>query len=437
MDNNHSLTLQQYQQLLTNTIQSNPNLRDCWVTAELSDVRVSGGHCYMELVEKNEAGGMRAKMRAVIWSSIFMRLRSKFYAATGRDITSGIKLMVRGSATNHSIYGFSFVISDIDPTYTLGDMDRIRREILDRLAREGVINFNKELPVPALLQRVAVISAAGAAGYGDFMNQLGANVDGFQIYPMLFPAVMQGDRTVPTVMEQLDKVEATIDCWDCVVIIRGGGATTDLNAFDNYDLAHRVATFPLPVIVGIGHERDRTVLDELAAVRCKTPTAVAAFLLDRMRDSYSHVIDMMNRISRYDRDALRGEHLRLSNYEQSIPALVSQRVLRARMRLQEVSTGIERAVARRLRGEDSRMERYEMRLQSATAAASKREQHRLERLESMLRVLSPENTLKRGYSITRVNGKSLRTPEQVADDDVIETMLADGVIFSKKLRTEN
>jgi exodeoxyribonuclease VII large subunit len=284
---------------------------------------------------------------------------------------------------------------------------------------------------------VAVISAAGAAGYGDFMNQLGANVDGFQIYPMLFPAVMQGDRTVPTVMEQLDKVEATIDCWDCVVIIRGGGATTDLNAFDNYDLAHRVATFPLPVIVGIGHERDRTVLDELAAVRCKTPTAVAAFLLDRMRDSYSHVIDMMNRISRYDRDALRGEHLRLSNYEQSIPALVSQRVLRARMRLQEVSTGIERAVARRLRGEDSRMERYEMRLQSAAAAASKREQHRLERLESMLRVLSPENTLKRGYSITRVNGKSLRNPDQVADGEVIETMLAEGKILSKKLKIEN
>lgn len=385
----------------------------------------------MELVEKDSAGGTRAKMRAMIWSSLFMGLRSKFHAATGSDIRSGLKVMVRGSANHHNVYGLSFVISDIDPSYTMGDMERLRREILERLVREGVAGSNRSLGLPPVLQRIAVISAPGAAGYGDFMNQIGLNSDGFVIYPMLFPAVMQGDRTVPSVLDCLDRIEQALDFWDCVVIIRGGGATTDLNGFDNYELARRVATFPVPVVVGIGHERDRTVLDELACVRCKTPTAVAAFIIDRMRDYYARVADLVHRVARYDREALKGEHLRLANLEQTVPSLVKQKVMRERLRIRDLVAGVERGVASRIRAEETRLDKDLLRIFSATSGAVRREEMRLEKLDSMVRVLSPENILKRGYSITRIGGRSIRDASVVKPGEVIETQLANGTLLSK------
>lgn len=385
----------------------------------------------MELVEKDSAGGTRAKMRAMIWSSLFMGLRSKFHAATGSDIRSGLKVMVRGSANHHNVYGLSFVISDIDPSYTMGDMERLRREILDRLVREGVAGSNRSLGLPPVLQRIAVISAPGAAGYGDFMNQIGLNPDGFVIYPMLFPAVMQGDRTVPSVLDCLYRIEQALDFWDCVVIIRGGGATTDLNGFDNYELARRVATFPVPVVVGIGHERDRTVLDELACVRCKTPTAVAAFIIDRMRDYYARVADLVHRVARYDREALKGEHLRLANLEQTVPSLVKQKVMRERLRIRDLVAGVERGVASRIRAEETRLDKDLLRIFSATSGAVRREEMRLEKLDSMVRVLSPENTLRRGYSITRIGGRSIRDASVVKPGEVIETCLASGTLSSR------
>lgn len=426
-----AVTLLEFQQMISNTIRMKPELQARWVIAELSDVRVSGGHCYMELVEKDSAGGTRAKMRAMIWSSLFMGLRSKFHAATGSDIRSGLKVMVRGSANHHNVYGLSFVISDIDPSYTMGDMERLRREILERLVREGVAGSNRSLGLPPVLQRIAVISAPGAAGYGDFMNQIGLNPDGFVIYPMLFPAVMQGDRTVPSVLDCLDRIEQALDFWDCVVIIRGGGATTDLNGFDNYELARRVATFPVPVVVGIGHERDRTVLDELACVRCKTPTAVAAFIIDRMRDYYARVADLVHRVARYDREALKGEHLRLANLEQTVPSLVKQKVMRERLRIRDLVAGVERGVASRIRAEETRLDKDLLRIFSATSGAVRREEMRLEKLDSMVRVLSPENILKRGYSITRIGGRSIRDASVVKPGEVIETQLANGTLLSK------
>lgn len=428
-----AVTLLEFQQMISNTIRMKPELQARWVIAELSDVRVSGGHCYMELVEKDSAGGTRAKMRAMIWSSLFMGLRSKFHAATGSDIRSGLKVMVRGSANHHNVYGLSFVISDIDPSYTMGDMERLRREILERLVREGVAGSNRSLGLPPVLQRIAVISAPGAAGYGDFMNQIGLNSDGFVIYPMLFPAVMQGDRTVPSVLDCLDRIEQALDFWDCVVIIRGGGATTDLNGFDNYELARRVATFPVPVVVGIGHERDRTVLDELACVRCKTPTAVAAFIIDRMRDYYARVADLVHRVARYDREALKGEHLRLANLEQTVPSLVKQKVMRERLRIRDLVAGVERGVASRIRAEETRLDKDLLRIFSATSGAVRREEMRLEKLDSMVRVLSPENILKRGYSITRIGGRSIRDASVVKPGEVIETQLANGTLLSKTL----
>lgn len=451
---NH-LTLSQFQQLLGNSIRLNRDIQNVWVQAEFSDMRIVGGHCYMELIEKDTAGTTRAKIRAMIWSGTLGALRRKFFDATGRDIGSGMKVLVRGSATHHNLYGLSFTISDIDPTYTLGDMERLRREILERLQREGIINRNKELRITPAPQRIAVISAAGAAGYGDFMNQIEHNPDGFAIYTMLFPAVMQGERTAPTVLEALDRVEMTREMWNAVVIIRGGGATTDLNGFDNYDIARRVATFPLPVIVGIGHERDRTVLDEIACVRCKTPTAAAAYIIDSLRAVYTTTTELVRRIAQYGAEALKGEHLRLSNVTQTIPAYAANTIMREQMRLTTLAQNIPARVnsgvmkqqlainefAGRLgRSSDAhiyngenRLQRISMRLCSLAPQLVERESLRLKLADEKLRLLNPENTLKRGYSITRVNGKAVRCAEDVAAGSTVETTLYIGKLTSKTI----
>lgn len=448
-----SLSLSQFQTLLGNAIRMNAATRNVWVRAELSDVRVVGGHCYMELIEKDAAGRTQAKIRAMIWSNVFGPLRARFREATQREISSGIKVLVQGSATHHNLYGLSFTISDIDPDYTLGDLERQRREILERLAREGVRDFNRSIIPPVAPQRIAVISSAGAAGYGDFINQLMANPDGFRFYPVLFDAVMQGERTAPTVIEALDKIETTIDVWDMVVIIRGGGASSDLNGFDDYALARRVACFPLPVAVGIGHERDRNVLDEIACVRCKTPTAVAAWLVESLRTAFSLTRDIVSRIARYGTEAMRGEHIRLTDMQRTLPALAQARIMESKMRLSELSASLPALVQGRLMRMRLSLVRYAGRLEAASgartseaslaldrrasrlvaaaAAARQREKMRLERIEAMLRLLSPENTLRRGYSITRFKGRAVTDASAVPPGSVIETTFAEGILKSK------
>lgn len=427
----NSLTLSEFQQRLGNSIRLNREIQNVWVRAELSDLRVAGGHCYVELVEKDERGNMRAKLRAMIWSNIFMALRGKFYAATGKDLATGLKVLVKGSATHHNLYGLSFSISDIDPTYTLGDIERLRQEILDRLTKEGLIGRNKELLPPALPQRIAIISAEGAAGYGDFINQLEHNADGFKVYTFLFPAVMQGEKTTQSVLAALDKVEMTRTFWDAVVIIRGGGATTDLNSFDSYELARRVATFPLPVIVGIGHERDRTVLDEIACVRCKTPTAVAEFIVGSLRNSYGHMAETVRRIARYSMEALKGENIRLAALAQAIPAKIHNRLLRHQMKLSEMTSKLSGVTSARLGAERSRLQQYGLKVGASANKNIETQNLRIKRLEDILRILRPENTLKRGYSITRINGKALTKASEANAGDEITTILSDGQITSK------
>ena len=431
MPESQYLTLSQFQRLVGNTLRTNPALQQAWVVAELSDVRVNGGHCYMELIEKDDRGGMRAKMRAMIWRSVFEPLNRRFREATGSAIGNGMKVLVCGSVNHHEVYGLSFVISAIDPRFTLGDMERLRREILDRLRREGVSELNRRLPVPVLPQRIAVISSAGAAGYGDFINQIESNSRGYAVYPMLFPAILQGDRTVPTVLVALDWVEHTRQFWDCVVIIRGGGATTDLNSFDNYDLARRVCTFPLPVVVGIGHERDRTVLDELACVRCKTPTAVAAWILEQLDNAWARTCDSCTRIARYAADAVKGEHLRLARAESSLPPLVATRTMRARMELERIGNRMATALQGKSSQQRNMLQLKVGRLESAARAIIANAGARIEKLESLQRVLSPENTLRRGYSITRINGHAVTHAGDVAPGDIVETTLMDGTLISK------
>lgn len=446
------MTLLQFTTNISNAIRVRPDLRDVWVTAEMQDLRESGGHCYMELIEKNEGGQTVAKIRAMIWRSTLDGLQRKFNSATGRDIASGLKVMVKVTANHHPNYGLSATISDIDPTYTLGDLERLRREILEKLRREGILDLNKSKKMPKAPQKLAVISAAGAAGYGDFINQLEGNTAGFKFYPCLFGATMQGERTPGSVMEALQRVEMTIDLWDCVVIIRGGGSTTDMNGFDDYELARAVATFPLPVIVGIGHERDRCVLDEIACVRCKTPTAAAGYLIERLGEAWSDADRVTRAIVQYSTDRLAGEKQRLGQASVAISPASLGCLERHSLRLGRLGEALPLLVGRITDGVRSRLSTDLKLIESAATAATARGRERLpliaerigeaaltriashrDRLESAGRLCaaySPANTLKRGYSVTMVDGKAVTDPGQLKPGMKLETRLKGGTVTS-------
>ena len=453
-------TLSAFSRFVAQAMSREPVLMGAWVVAEISDMAERGGHCYMTLIEKDASGTTIARMRANIWANRYLHIKNKFLYATQRELTNGMKVMFYGGANYHPNYGLSFNIGDIEPSFTMGDLERIRREILAALQREGILNRNRSLTFSDPPRKIAIISSATAAGYGDFMNQLQHNSAGVEFNTLLFPAIMQGDRTAQSVMAALDLVEQTssIMPWDCVVIIRGGGATTDMNGFDDLNLARRVATFPIPVIVGIGHERDRCVLDEIACVRCKTPTAVAAWLSDTAGMAWQRVCDLTSRIASFATERLKGEHIRLQSIETMIPSLADARIRNARIRLQSLSALIPSAAREATSKEKIRLEGItttlrmasRMRIQKEypllesmaesvrTAAISmlEKEKTRIDSLCRLTEVLSPTSTLKRGYSITRVNGKAVTDPKTVKPGDIIETQTAQGMIISKAETTD-
>lgn len=448
-----AISLSNLTALVGNAVRLERRIQGVWVTAELSDLRQSGGHFYMELIEKDASGATVAKIRANMWVGSAAAIRRKFYSATGRDLTSGLKVMIYGAVTHHNLYGLSFNIQDIDPTYTMGDLERLRREILVQLGKEGVLEMNRNLEFPVAPQKIAVISAAGAAGYGDFTNQLENSPEHFCFYPLLFGAVMQGDKTAPSVINALDAIEMSIDFWDAVVIIRGGGSTSDLNGFDNLDLARRVATFPLPVIVGIGHERDRTVLDDIACIRCKTPTAVAAFLIDSLRKALTSATDLSRNITRYTSERMEGDKRRLDSLTAMLPALLNHKLGTATLALQQIGTRLPVIAGKQTADANTRLGALasalgvssqsiistgnrKMQEMAATLSASagmplQRATLKIDHLSQLVGVLSPQNTLKRGYSITRINGKAITKPEDASPGDTIQTTLFGGTITSK------
>lgn len=424
------ITLSQLQNTITAAVAASPVGRGAWVAAELSDVRVAGGHCYMELIEKDARGTTVAKMRGTIWRNALHPLDGKFFAATGSHIVTGLKVLLHAVPQNHPLYGMSLNIIDIDPSYTLGDMERIRREILMRLQAEGILNHNKSLPLSEAPQRIAVISAAGAAGYGDFADHLSNNPDALVFYPALFEAVMQGNRTSATVRAALERIEQSIDFWDAVVIIRGGGATSDLAGFDDYELARAVAMFPIPIIVGIGHERDRTVLDEIACVRCKTPTAVAAFLLERNKDALQRAIRLAGDITRYAMDALSGEQRRLSGLGAVIPTLVRGRIDAAAERLRSSASILPVLAKSRTEAVRRKLDDISCAIPDLLARRLSTENDRLRSLLNLTEAYSPANTLRRGYSITLLDGHALRNSADAPAGATLVTRLADGSITS-------
>ena len=382
-----------------------------WVQAELSDVRSNySGHCYLEFVQKDASGNnLIAKARGTIWSNIYKMLKPYFEQETGQAFASGIKVLVRVSVEFHELYGYSLTVLDIDPTYTVGDMVRKRREILRQLEEEGVIGLNKELEMPLLPQRIAVISSATAAGYGDFCNQLANNPRGYGFHTQLFPAIMQGERVEESIIAALDRIYAQLDRWDVVVIIRGGGATSDLSGFDTYLLAASCAQFPLPIITGIGHERDDTVVDIVAHTRVKTPTAAAEYLIGKM-DKCADVLDEMSaRLMQGVRNLLLWEQRRIENLKQRIPSSVYKRISDAKYGLLSAKRN----------------------LQMASRQLLSIKKHRLELLQQRLNDALPEKQLARGYSITLKDGKAVKDASLLKEGDRLVTVLHQGRIESE------
>ena len=427
-----SISLFELNSRISKVLTSATGTQNVWVTAELSDVAVRRGHCYMELLQKDDNGTQVAKARGVIWASIYGQLSREFLAATGQPFATGIKLMVKASATMHPVFGLSLVITGLDPNYTMGDLLRRRREIIERLTREGVIDMNRELTWPEVPQRIAVISALGAAGYGDFMNQLLHNPSRLRFITRLFPAVMQGERAAASIIESLNKISAD-GSWDCVVIIRGGGATSDLQCFEDYNLALNIAQFEIPVIIGIGHERDVTLLDYVANMRVKTPTAAAEWLIGLGEKALAGLDTMAQLIFTTASDLIAGCKEQLSYYSGVLPVLPHDVVGRASLRLNKAVTLLSGISASRLSPTRSRLDVLASNVVAASTQAVVRNRERLLAAEQLLAALSPQAVLDRGYSITRVNGLVVSNIGQVSAGDIIETTLASGTMQSKKI----
>lgn len=380
-----------------------------WVEAELSDLH-DRNHCYMELVENDPFGPTPlAKARAVCWANRWTALRSKFERQTQQQLRPGIKVRMMVTPTFHEAYGFAYQVSDIDPDYTLGDIVRKRMEIIRQLKEAGIFDLQRELVLPRFAQRIAVVSSAQAAGYGDFCHQIDDNSYGLSFSHELFAAIMQGEQVEQSVIAALDRINARIDEFDVVVIIRGGGATTDMSGFDTLALAENVANFPLPIITGIGHDRDECILDMVSYMRVKTPTAAAAFLIDHLSEVYTALVSARERISRIAERHLAYEKMRLKQLADRIPTLFA--LTRER--------------------QTKRIDALAHRLDSAATQRLERERHRLQLVAQRAQAQDPIHILRRGYSITLHNGHALHSGDELADGDIIETRLEQGTLKSE------
>ena len=400
-----------------------------WVEAELSEAREGyGGHCYMELIEKDEHSNTPiAKAHASCWRNRWMLLKPQFERVTGQRIHAGMKVLLKVHAQFHENYGFSWIVDDIDPTYTMGDMARKRMEIIQTLKEEGVFDLQKELKLPMFCQRIAVISSATAAGYGDFCNQLADNGYGLQFTTALFAATMQGEGVEQSVISVLNRINEEWENWDCVVIIRGGGATSDLSGFDTLALAENVANFPLPIITGIGHERDESVLDMISFQRVKTPTAAAAFLVDHLTEVYARIEDAQEAIVNYVKRRLQVERMKFERLSTQIPTLFSLVKVRQSNRLDQLLNRL-KVKAERIPADGlHRLEMLDARLKEPVARKLERELHRIDMLSQRAIAQDPERLLSRGYSITLKDGKSIKDASQLKAGDEIETRFAKGV----------
>lgn len=363
----------------------NDLLERYWVRAEIASLSARG-HCYMELVEKAENNTLAAKVRATCWNNVYSLLSAYFIQETGQALRVGMQVLVEVSVTFHPVYGLSLNIWNIDPTYTQGDLAKQRQATIRRLTEDGVMELQQSLEIPTLVRKVAVISAADAAGYGDFCDQLKNNRFGFRFELSLFAATMQGDHAPRSIIQALGKIASEEEKWDIVVIIRGGGATTDLGCFDDYELASHCAQFPLPILSGIGHTRDMSIVDIVTHTSVKTPTAAAEWLIERVAEQVERVNQLEVRLQRATQYAVVQENNKLQAY------------------LQRMSYSAQRLIMQ--------------------------EQNKLQMWGKTIELHSPERIFKMGYSLTTLNGKPVMKKEDVKDGDVLKTYVQDGVVES-------
>jgi exodeoxyribonuclease VII large subunit len=362
----------------------------------------------MELIQKDEhASAPVARASAKCWQSTWAILSPYFERTANQLLHAGLKVRLKVYPQFHEAYGFSWIVTDIDPTFTLGDMARRRQEIINQLKEEGVFDLQKELSLPAFCLNIAVISSQTAAGYGDFVNQLADSPYNFQT--QLFPATMQGELVEPSVIEALNRIYEQSQPFDCVIIIRGGGATADLSGFDTLALAENVAQFPLPIITGIGHDRDESILDMVSHTRVKTPTAAAQFLISHADTTMQRIDSSTDRITHYAKTRMETERLRMARYSERIPNLFSIVKTREEARLQQCYSRLTAQISQRL----------------------EREHYRLNLLQQRATALDPNLLLKRGYSITLFNGHALHDPAELKAGDEIETRLEKGTIHTQ------
>lgn len=402
-----------------------------WVEAEIADARESKGHLYLELIERDESTNIPiARASAKCWRSSWLMIGPHFERVAGVKLRAGLQIMIQVHAQFHAQYGFSWIIDDINPEYTMGSMARKRNEIIAQLKSEGVFDLQRELCLPLFAQRIAVISSASAAGYGDFCNQLQHNEYGFRFQMQLFQAFMQGEQVEQSIVAALNLISTKEDDFDCVVIIRGGGATADLSGFDTLVLAENVANFPLPVITGIGHERDESILDMVAHTRVKTPTAAAAFLIDHLAATLNRIEQAQISIQRMVEHRIQHEKLHLQQLSTHIPILFSMVRNRENARLDDYWHALLQRVMLHLQQSKMRVELLSNKVIPATTNKLMAEQHKLQLLEQRVDGVNPERMLRLGYSLTYKNGYVLRNVNEVKAGDEITTRLEGGIITS-------
>jgi exodeoxyribonuclease VII large subunit len=450
----HTMKLSDLQEEIREVLQSSFD-RPRWISCEIMDITQNySGHCYLDLIEKDEKSDkVLARARATIWASSYRMLKPYFETSTGYELTSGIKILVLARVEFHPVYGLSLNIQDIDPTYTLGDVERKKREIIQRLEKDGVLEMNKEIPLPIVPQKIAVVSSMTAAGYEDFMDQLRGNPYGYQFYTRLFPAVMQGENAEQSIIGSLEKIFEYESHFDAVVIIRGGGSKSDLACFDSYDLAYHVSQFPLPVITGIGHEQDDTITDLVAHTRLKTPTAVAGFFIDKLASFEGELDTFQDMLINATVGILHEQKLRLQLCQQKYVS-GSVAMVHARQEYLLKLTGDARFLVQgQLRFNDQLIMRFMEQLRSTAKYIPQRKaiesmhtmqrfrqliHHKMEgehkQLEEYGRLVSyaePGQILKMGFSISRLEGKALRDVRDTRPGTIVETELHRGKFKSK------
>lgn len=447
--NNAAISLYELNNLIRRVL--NESLPEqIWIRAEMSDVRVNqNGHCYLEFIEKDQSGkNIVAKARGMIWANTFHLLRAYFENATKQSFASGLKVLVLVSVEFHELYGLSLTVNDIDPSYTLGDQALNRAAILKQLEADGVLYLNKELELPVPANRIAIISSPTAAGYEDFLDQLHHNAFGFVFYTKLFPAIMQGDRSEDSIISALERIYQYQDCFDAVVIIRGGGATSDLSCFDSYLLAASCAQFPLPIITGIGHERDETVVDIVAHTRAKTPTAVAEFLINNMAEAASGLADISQDIVSLVSHRVQIENARLNVFETKNTLVLKawyreqQTVLSSAKNVLEkglqrvdkenrnaflqIEDALKRKVQQTVKDHENIFSQIEESLRRRTKQILKDQQIKLDTIEKHIELSSPDSILRKGYTLTMKGDQVIKQSRDLKPGDRITTRFADG-----------